>query len=274
MRPIQTSALVPNTGLTPNMHVLTVAVVIAWMIGLASSASAATVLIDWSRGSGLSGHWSAGLYPGDTDGEGRRWNSLGEEGDTDLATTSLNATDGAATGWSVAVTNPAGAYFSGRHWGVAGDDPFDDAPVRIDGIRQPQSTTLPTIITFTGLTAGMQYDFLAMGSTEVGWKNDLDGEIDVTTGTSADLPGTLLLEGTVLDFSVTPDVTGKIVLTFINLDHRTLDWVTSGIANFNGLSVTEGAAIPEPAAVPEPSTFAIATLALIGLAFLGRRKRR
>ncbi len=67
------------------------------------------------------------------------------------------------------------------------------------------------------------------------------------------------------DFFVTPDANGQVSLV-------TGLAPTGGrsISYFNGLEVFE----PASAAVPEPSTFALAALGLLGLAFFARRRKR
>jgi hypothetical protein len=226
-----------------------------------SNASAAVVLIDWSRAAVVT----------NPAGDGKHWNSVGalNVGNVaqPLATTALIDSTGAASGISVAVgfgtstTNntATGSGFGGT--GIAGPigvDPFDETNAVNDGIYVNSNTfgggDSTATITFTGLLASTQYDISAIGGRA---SNGIDGLLAVTTGTAGASPYTLANNGAILNFLVTSNGTGSIVLNFSTT-------ATGGGINsvFKAMSIN---------AVPEPAT---AMLGGLGCLVLGLRRRR
>jgi hypothetical protein len=212
----------------------------ALFVAIATSASAATVLIDWS---------TADSTPGGADSNGYHWNSV------DAGATNLVGSDGVATTWDVTAAvldnsgngNDSGFGGAGVN-GPIGSAPFDQLFAVTDGIYSQSETGYATI-SFSDLDLSSVYNFSAIGGRNSG---GVDGTIAVTTGTGTG--GTLLNDGTILDFSVTSDASGDIVLVFA---------APSSNATFNALSITT--------AVPEPSFTAL--LGLGGLALILRRRR-
>jgi hypothetical protein len=223
-------------------------------LGIATYASAAPILIDWSTATSISN--PAG---------GNYWNSLGS-GVIDLPTTALIDTANAATGISVEVDNTSmdisgtnGAGFGGNGInGPAGAAPFDQSAAVIDGIFANNNTVGTSRILFTGLANSTQYDISAIGGRA---STGVDGIIDVLQG-AASGPFTLLNVGTILNFSVTSTVGGVIELDF----SKATDVSNPGTsATFNAMSIT---------AVPEPTTFALLGSGVAILGFSLARRRR
>jgi hypothetical protein len=213
----------------------------AMFVAIATSASASTVFIDWS---------TSASTPGGADSNGNHWNSL-NPGATDLL-----GSDGVATTWDVTTAildNPGSGDDSGFGGtginGPTGSAPFDQSFAVIDGIYSQSASGFATI-SFSDLDLSSVYNFSAIGGRNSG---GIDGNIEVTTGTGTG--GTLLNDGTILDFSVTSDASGVIVLKFAGPD-------SGQNATFNALSITS---------VPEPSTTAL--LGLGGLALILRRHK-
>lgn len=216
-------------------------------------ASAATILIDWSTAASIS----------NPAGDSKHWNSLGTPGTAiDVATTALVDVSGAASGISVAVDNTGntgnstGAGFGGTGVnGPAGADPFDEPNAVIDGIYANYNANGTSLITFTGLAAFTQYDFVAIGGRNSGGG---DGLITVNAGTSSFSTYDLLNSGALLSFSVTSTGSGQIQFNF---SEKVTDTNGSTSATWNALSLSQ---------VPEPSS---ALLGGLGMLCLLRRRR-
>ncbi len=213
----------------------------AMLLAIATGAVASTVFIDWS---------TSASTPGGADSNGNHWNSV----DSDV--TDLLGSDGVATTWDVttAVLNNSGngndSGFGGTGVnGPIGSAPFDQSFAVIDGIYSQSESGFATI-SFSDLDLSSVYYFSAIGGRN---SSGTDGNIEVTTGTGTG--GTLLNSGAILDFSVTSDASGVIVLKFAGPDG-------GQNATFNALSISS---------VPEPSTTAL--LGLGGLALILRRRK-
>jgi len=205
------------------------------MAMLLSSASGASVLIDWSTAASVPVPAVDGKY----------WNSLGTQGPAgmDLAPTALFDVNNAATGFTVVVDNTVslgGSSFGTTNInGPIGPDPFDEANAVVDGIFVNNNDPGGSTIMLTGLAASTQYDFLAIGGRA---SNGVDGLIGIAAGTSAFSNYNLLNDGTVASFSVTSTVGGTIAFNFIKATDAT-NTLTS--ATWNAMSFT---AIPETSA--------------------------
>lgn len=254
----------------------------AGLLVTAGTASAATVLIDWSISNDISGV---------ADGNGNFWNSLGSgfANGGDFSATALTASNNTASGWSVAVdltgntSNNTGAGFGGTgiNGPIGATAPFNATGTNrpsVDGIFANYNANGTATITFTGLAASTQYDFSLIGGRA---SNGSNGYIKVLTGTAGagasdiDLLETgvgtgkyaaddfldtfsLLNDGTIASFSVTSNVSGSIAFDFFEGQND-----TNGTTNatFNAMSITQ---------VPEPSA---ALLGGLGFLVLLRRRR-
>jgi len=227
------------------------------LLALAAPATAAPILVDFSA-TGV----GASVFNPASDGKYKYWNSLGTS-DDDVSATPLVDSSNGATGISMAIDVErliagGGAGFGGTGIaGPTGPDPFDEANAVTDGIYYNRTGGLAKI-TLTGLNNAYSYDFSAIGGRAS--SNGDDGTIEILTGNSSSTSYSLLNDGTVANFTVTP-VGGEIVLNFYETDK---DDVPADSATFNALSITE--------VVPEPSGFLLAATGLMGLALLRRRK--
>lgn len=183
-----------------------------------TNANAQTVLIDWSSAASVT---NPGL-------DGNYWNSNGTIGLKENLISSANI----ATPWDVNVA--FGAYGTGYGGtgisGPSGPPPFDEPNAVVDGIFAARDNYFATI-TFSDLAPDTGYRFSAIGGRATFGD---DGIIAVTTGTGSG--GTLLNDGTVLDFTVTSDASGVIAFTFSEDLEAVYD--PDG-ATFNALSITQ-----------------------------------
>ena len=237
----------------------------------ASSAPAATVLIDLSTAATVS----------NPAGDGKYWTSMGTGTNSTITETDLIDSSNAATTWDLDITTTSvvsggtsGAGFGGTGIdGPAGPDPFDEANAITDGIFVNNNSDGTAVFKFYGLAIGIDYSFSLIGGRA---SNGKDGGIKILSGTpdsnAVDLDVietddlldsyNLLNDGTVLNFTITsidggPDG-GVIEWEFFKGDNTNGDF---GGSTFNALSMTQ---------VPEPST---ALLSILGTLLLLRRRR-
>ncbi len=213
------------------------------LVSLNSSATANTVLIDWSTATKVS----------NPAGDGKYWNSLGINNGGDVVTTALVDVTNTPSGFSVAVditindTNEGSGFGGNGINGPAGADPFDEAGAVTDGIFVNSNSVGTAVITLTGLASSTQYDFVAIGGRAA---NGGTGVIAVNQGTSSSDSYKLLNNGTLLSFSVTSTVGGVIQFDFSELLND-----ANGLTNatWNALSITSDTG---PAATSKELTFA------------------
>jgi hypothetical protein len=112
-------------------------IILTLLVNLCSSATADTVLIDWSASTKVS-------HPA---GDGKYWNSLGINNGGDLATTALVDVHNAASGISVAVDITKNARNEGSGFGD-------------NGINFSQGVLMNGVVTVTGNITGSAIDQL------------------------------------------------------------------------------------------------------------------
>jgi hypothetical protein len=248
MRPIQTSALVPNTDLILN---ITKIITMLLTVGM------------FLAGAGVAGAAPIAQFDINLDGD-LNDNQSGYE--------SLNSTPGADSATQNGITFSFSGGDTARDRGTGGNVALSPVPnVTRDFIMSDDGRGQGYLaVTLSGLLADTDYDFR--------WHHYEQGSDDDSNRLAlyedSAIPANLLFEtgpydrtttNFFTDFSAASDALGG--LTLVTGPHSS----GRSIQALNGFEVL--AAHPA-AAVPEPSTFAIATLALIGLAFFGRRKRR
>ncbi|MCH7228112.1 hypothetical protein [Haloferula sp. A504] len=211
------------------------------LITAAVLADAETILIDWGDGSGTGGV-SAPSFPA---GDGKYWNSLGNNTANPTNAALIDSTNG-STPVTVTVSTGSGSVSGwGDFNGAAAPDPYDEFSVRDDALFNGDTGAIP--ITFSGLLANTEYDFTMISRRPASGR---DGKVTITTGTSTDIGSglVLVLNGDVLSFSATSDATGKISLGFAE------NTAGGGGAVMNGMTITGDFTASTPAA-PQLSGF-------------------
>lgn len=245
-----------------NRRLMVMAALVLGLSGLAATANAAMVLIDWSTATDISGS---------ADTNGNFWNSFGVNGSSaaDIPATALVDTSNVASGFNVAVNidpeflsggGVRGASFGGNGIsGPAGANPFDITGATTDGIFNSTFSgggTTSAVVTFSNLAASTQYDLVLIGGRA---SKGEDGVISLLQGTSGSGSYNLLNDGTLLSFSATSTAAGIIELDFT----KSTTSSTNG-ATWNAMSI-------EATEVPEPSSLATG---LLGLTLMAVRRRK
>lgn len=237
-------------------------------IATASTVSAATALIDFSAANGATGLVGS-----------NQWNSLnGTASSNTLANASLVDTSNNAFG-NLSLTFSGAAANCG--WGGTGVNPGDTAATgkpaflldgggavvtsaATDGIYANNGGASFATLSFSGLLANTQYDFIVYGGRDSSWTAGT-AHYAITTGTSGssfyDTATGSAGNRTALQFSVTSTGAGDIAFTFAEGGGAS----TADIAGLNALSMT---------AVPEPSTCGLLGAGTLALAAAVRRRRR